>query len=454
MTAFRLRLNGDTATSSTPDMILLDWIRQKGGCTGAKEGCAEGDCGACSVLMSPPEGGRFRPVNACLLTVGQAAGHEILSVEGLGNRLRPHPLQEKIAAGGGTQCGYCTPGFVIAGAALIDRNSEPAPEDVHDALAGNLCRCTGYRSIVSAVQSAAPLADALGEAPPAVSGEDLGAILHPRSIRDAIRMAGDPKARIVAGGTDLVLEIRNGRRPPSRLISLRRIPELRRIQRFRDRIVIGGACPLEDMLPDIESRWPSFGRILRRFGSPQIRSLATLGGNLATASPIGDAAPPLLALDAVLQIVGPIRRRRVPMSEFLTGYRSSALKSAELVEEIQIPLPPPRTEFRAWKVSKRYDQDISTVSAAFRIRRDPAGRIVDARAAFGGMLDRPFRSRRTEAALTEGNFDAAADAIALDARPIDDVRGSARYRHLAAAGLVRRLELDLQGETRLQVEDL
>ena len=454
MTAIPLRLNGQETYALDPSEILLDWIRREGGCTGVKEGCAEGDCGACSVLMSPPEGGQFRPVNSCLLVTGQAAGHDVITVEGLGNRLRPHALQAEIAATGGSQCGYCTPGFVVAGAALLDRNTSPSQNDVHDALAGNLCRCTGYRPIVSAIQAAAANTESLPKARPAFCNEDLGAILHPRSIRDATRMAADPKARLVAGGTDVILELRHGRPPPSRLISLRRVPELRRIEWTRDKMIIGGACPIEDLLPDIETRWPTFGCILRRFGSPQIRSLATLGGNLATASPIGDAAPCLLALDATLQIVGPIRRRSIPISDFLTGYRASLLRTAEIISEIHIPLKSSNSEFRAWKVSKRYDQDISTVSAAFRVDRDVSGRIVEARAAFGGMWDRPFRAPQVEAALVEGNFDTAADAISEDARPISDMRGSAKYRILAARGMLRRFELDLQGESRLQVADL
>ena len=343
---------------------------------------------------------------------------------------------------------------MVAGVALLDRTANPSTDNIHDALAGNLCRCTGYRPIVSAIEAAALSTEPLPKASPAVSREDLGAILHPRSIRDATRMAADPKARLVAGGTDLILELRHGRPPPSRLISLRRVPELRRIEWTRDKMIIGGTCPIEDMLPDIETRWPSFGLVLRRFGSPQIRSLATLGGNLATASPIGDAAPCLLALDATLQIIGPIRRRNIPISEFLTGYRASVLRTAEIIAEIHIPLRSSNSEFRAWKVSKRYDQDISTVAAAFRIDRDLGGRIVDARAAFGGMWDRPFRAPLVEAAMAEGNFAAAAEAISEDTQPISDMRGSAKYRILAAAGLLRRFELDLQGESRLHVADL
>ena len=454
MAVVSLRLNGKKRTAGEPRQVLLDWLRREGGCTGAKEGCAEGDCGACSVLMSAPDGSGYRPVNACLLLVGQVAGEDITTVEGLGRRTDPHPLQAEIAASGGSQCGFCTPGFVIAGAALLHRNRTPGDADIHDALAGNLCRCTGYRPIVDAIRSAGAASPPLPAPRISTCPVSLDSILHPRSIRDATRLAADPNTRLVAGGTDLILHEREARSAPARLISLRRIAELRRVRLRGDRLVIGGACPLEDLLPPVEERWPSFGRILRRFGSPQIRSLATLGGNLTTASPIGDAAPCLLALDATVHISGPIRRRSVPMAEFQTGYRKTVLRNAEMVTEIHVPLRGPNSVFRAWKVSKRFDQDISTVSAAFRIDRDLAGRTTAARAAFGGMRDRPFRAPGVEAALLAGDFAAAAAAVEVDTQPISDLRGSARYRLLAAAGLLRRFELALQGRRRLELVDL
>ena len=445
-----LTVNGISRTAPDPDFILLDWIRTLPGCAGSKEGCAEGDCGACSVLLGPPGGGAPLPANACLLTVGQTAGLSITTVEGLGDRRDPHPLQTEIARSGGTQCGFCTPGFVVAGAALINRNPQPTIDDVHDALAGNLCRCTGYRAIVEAVRAAAVTGPQLPAAAPAHAPDDLQTIQLPRHLASAIRLASErPNARFIAGGTDLVLERRQGRAPTTELISLARVEEIARVGTEDGFLVIGGACPIETLLPEIENRWPSFGRILRRFGSVQIRSQATLGGNLATASPIGDAAPCLIALDATVDVAGPDGERTVAAADFITGYRRSALAPGEIVARIRVPEPPPGSAFRAWKVSKRYDQDISTLSAAFRIDRDGVARV-----AFGGMADRPLRCAEAEAALAARDFERAAEAVADEFAPIDDVRGSAAYRRLAAAGLIRRLGIDLAGVGPVDVMEL
>jgi len=277
---------------------------------------------------------------------------------------------------------------------------------------------------------------------------------HPRSLPEASRLAGQPGARFIAGGTDLVLEARQKPRSETPLISLRRIPELAGVRSLRDRLVIGGACSIERLLPDIESRWPTFGEVLRRFGSPQIRNLATLGGNLATASPIGDAMPPLLALDARIELFGGDHRREVAAAAFIDGYRRTALRPSEAIAAIHIPIPAIRSKFAAWKVSKRYDQDIATLSAAFRVDFGADGRPVAARAAFGGMRDRPFRAAGVESAMLEGNYDRAGQMLAEDADPVSDLRGSARYRLLAARGLLRRFELAMLGGREPTLQDL
>lgn len=454
MASLSFTLNGETVTAATEDSpkILLDWLRSRNGLKGTKEGCAEGDCGACSVLLSPVDGGSPRPVNACLLAVGQVAGRSVTTIEGLGNSRMPHPLQSTMSATGGTQCGFCTPGFVVAGAALLDRTASPQDEDIHDALAGNLCRCTGYRPIVDAVKAAAGHTLPLPEAAPTLAAGDLGEVLAPESIGQALEMsASTPNARYLAGGTDLMLERRQHSATPLPLISLACVKEIASLRREPGKLVVGAACPIEDMLEEVETLWPHFGRVLRRFGSVQIRSQATLGGNLATCSPIGDAAPCLIALDSSLRIVGPKGERRLAAEDFALGYRKSALQPNEIVAEIEIPIGPP---LWAWKVSKRYDQDISTLSAAFRLDRNPSGTIASARAAFGGLADRPLRCPPVEDALVNGDFDAAAKAMAAYFKPIDDLRGSAAYRSLAVAGLVQRLRYDLAGERDLEVSQL
>ena len=457
MTAFPLTLNGcaRTVPKADADSILLDWLRAQDGLRGTKEGCAEGDCGTCSVLVSPPSGGIPRPANSCLLKTGQVAGLSVTTVEGLGTRHDPHPLQSAIAASGGTQCGYCTPGFVVAGAALLARDSDPDENAIHDAFSGNLCRCTGYRAIVSAVHAAAPARPRLEDAPPAAAPKDLVKVLLPESTAEALEMAAiRSESRFLAGGTDLLLEREVRKTNGCALILLSRIPEIARIVRENNHLVLGGACPIEDLLPAVESRWPSFGRILRRFGSVQIRSQATLGGNLATASPIGDAAPCLIALDARIRAHGPDGEREIAAEKLITGYRKTCLRANEIIASIRVPESAPNSEFRAWKVSKRYDQDISTLSAAFRIDRDGKGRVIQSRVVFGGMADRPLRCPPAEDALRNLNFEGAAASISEFFSPIDDLRGSARYRQLAAAGLVERLALDLSGEKALEVMDL
>lgn len=454
MDSFSFTLNGEAVTVAKEDSsgILLDWLRAQDGLTGTKEGCAEGDCGACSVLLSPVEGGKPRPVNACLLAVGQVAGRSITTIEGIGSSKDPHPLQSTMSISGGTQCGFCTPGFVVAGAALLDRISSPQDDDIHDALAGNLCRCTGYRPIVDAVRSAAGQPASLPAAPAASAAGDLNDVLVPKDVDQALDWyAANSSARYIAGGTDLILERRQNPDSATPLISLACIKEIAGVRREPGKLVVGGACPIEDMLETVEAQWPLFGQVLRRFGSVQIRSQATLGGNLATCSPIGDAVPCLIALDATLQIVGPKGERCLPAEDFALGYRKSALLPGEIIAEIQIPDGPP---LWAWKVSKRYDQDISTLSAAFRIDRNESGAITSARAAFGGLADRPLRCLPVEDALVGDGFDAAIRVADEQFKPINDFRGSANYRRLAVAGLLRRLEYSLADEADLEISRL
>lgn len=448
-------VNGQPHVFRDSESILLDWLREDLGLAGTKEGCAEGDCGACSVLIAPPAGGPPRPANACLLTTGQVAGLSITTVEGLGDHRRPHPFQAAIAKSGGTQCGFCTPGFVVAGAALLDQFDHPSVAAIHDAFAGNLCRCTGYRAIVQAVHDAAPVAEKLPVTPLAEAPKNCGSTMIPRTIPDAMECAAHhPNAQFIAGGTDLVLERQRRGNATAPLIVLNRIPDLTQVRATNGTLHIGAACPIEEALPHVESRWPQFGRVLRRFGSVQIRSQATLGGNLATASPIGDSAPCLIALDATIRLATRRGSRDIPAEEFITGYRRTKLAAGDLITEIRIPEPTPASTFRAWKVSKRYDQDISTLAGAFRIDRDESGHIVDARVVFGGMADRPLRCPPAEVALVAEDYGVAADAVITFYSPIDDVRGGAEYRRRAARGLVARMTHDLLGREHLEVVDL
>jgi xanthine dehydrogenase small subunit len=383
---------------------LLDYLRANG-LTGAKEGCAEGECGACAVAMA--DGSSYLAVNSCLLLVPQCAGREFLTVEGL----RDAPAQEALVANAASQCGYCTPGFVMSMYC-----------DPH-ALSGNLCRCTGYRPIADAARSLAP-AEPLVKTAPALEPVQTATFARPVSLPEALDLlAGHPEARLVAGGTDLVVDSNLHQRRSPFLISLEAIPELREIRDWLDAIEIGAARPLSQ----IDVPHPVWREWCDLFASPLIRNRATLGGNLATASPIGDGAPLLLALDARLRIAGIRGERILPLADFFLGYRKTALAPGELIRSILLPKPlPPVVRF--YKASKRRLDDISTVAAAIALQDDGSLRI-----AYGGVAATPvlFRVR---------NFEEARRIIPASLRPIGDHRGSAAYRLAVAQTLVEKFQ--------------
>lgn len=442
-------LNGEPRRlppATPPGATLLDWLRAPDGAglPGTKEGCAEGDCGACTVVLEEADGGRI-PVNACLALLGQMHGRAIRTVEGLGGGAAPHPVQRAMAEGDATQCGFCTPGIVMSAWAHA-REGGAADE----ALAGNLCRCTGYRPIL-AVFEALTEDGAPPPAPPPVESAAFtapGQVFHrPASLAEALALrAAHPEAWLLAGGTDLGLRVSEHREKPGRILGLSGVAELQALEVHPGRLLIGAGvtyarllraiAPLPDLAP--------LAAYLRRLGSRQIRGMGTPGGNLGTASPIGDALPPMLALGAELVLASAARgERRLPVAEFLTGYRRTALAPGEIIAAIDLPRPPPGAILACEKLSKRHDQDISTVSAAFLLRLGEGG-IAGARLAFGGMAATVVRAPAAEAALagaplTEASFEAAAAALARDLTPLDDGRGSAAYRMRGAQGLLRRL---------------
>jgi xanthine dehydrogenase small subunit len=432
------------ATSET----LLDFVRARG-LTGAKEGCAEGECGACAVLMVAPDGrgSAYRVANSCLLSLPQAAGHEIYTVEGLAEAGELTEAQHAMAAAGGSQCGYCTPGFVMSLFAEHYRPGRSGPCDPM-AMAGNLCRCTGYRPIRDA-------ALALGPAPP---GPFLARLARPAPRLDAVsvpgfsrpstlaecfaELAAHPAAVVIAGGTDLGVESNLKRRRWPHLVSLEGIEELHAMAETSEAVHVGAALPLSD----IERRWSdapaAFKDWCALFASPSIRNRATLGGNLATASPIGDAAPLLLALDAVVHVAGRTGRRAVPIASFFAGYRRAALEPGEIILAVQIPKAFPR-HLRFYKVAKRRLDDISTVAAAMAIDIDPAGRVRHARFAFGGVAATPVRVVEAEESVVGQPWGDAAvgrvqRVLERTLAPISDARGSAAYRRQVAASLVEK----------------
>jgi len=434
---------------------LLDYIRAQG-LTGAKEGCAEGECGACTViLVANREGGsEYRAINSCLMLAPMAAGQEILTVEALAADGKLSEVQEAMAQGG-SQCGYCTPGFVVSLFAEQYRPGRKAACDPQE-LGGNLCRCTGYRPIRDAALSlgAAPegkLLDRLLRPAPeiaAVEYENLGArFSRPASIDECLAiLTENPEARLISGGTDLVVESNLRARRWPHLVSVEAIGELRGFSEDANAITIGAALPLNEIgrrwkgSPDVVRQW------LRLFASPPLRNRATLGGNLATASPIGDGAPLLLALDARANLLSRRGRRTIPLSAFFTGYRRTLLAPDELIASVEIPKPLP--EFvRFYKVAKRRMDDISTVAAAMAMDWDSSASVARVRFAFGGVAAIPMRALEAEEAIlgrrwNEAAVERAQAALVRAVAPISDHRGSAEYRLAVSKSLLAKFLWD------------
>ncbi|MFE5410774.1 xanthine dehydrogenase small subunit [Microbacterium sp. NPDC056569] len=432
----------------------LDWLRALG-LTGAKEGCAEGECGACAVLVATagPDGGTvWTPVNACLVPVHALAGQEVVTSEGLGPPDELHPVQQRLAAAGGSQCGYCTPGFACAMAAEFYRadraagaaDGEHGPNgfDLH-AIGGNLCRCTGYRPIRDAAfalgmpQPDDPLRERLSEPAPAAVAIDVraddGRFVRPETLEDALQLLHDePDALAVAGSTDWGVDVNLRAARAPLIVAIDRLDELRGVDFSDDRLEIGGAVPLSEIERSVGPRVPLLAQLLPRFASRLIRNRATLGGNLGTASPIGDAAPALLALGAsVVLVSADAREREVDLADYFTGYRTSVRRRDELIRTLRIPLPTASvTAFH--KVAKRRFDDISSVAVAFALDID-GGVVTTARIGLGGVAATPLRAYATERALEGRPWNAvtvAAASVVLqqEGTPLDDHRASAAYR--------------------------
>ncbi len=459
----RFALNGRplAVTDVPPHHTLLQWLRAQG-LTATKEGCAEGDCGACTVLLGTPRDGRldWRAVNACLVLLPQVDGRAVVTAEGLAAADgTPHPAQTALADAHATQCGYCSPGFAMALAALAQR---PERDDtaILDAIAGNLCRCTGYRPIVEAARSlpqvevAAAAQDAslaarltADSADPLAYRAGQGRFLAPHTLDEALALRAEhPDAWVWAGGTDQGLRITKRLEVPGDILFLGRVAELRRLERQADAVVLGAGLTYAEALPAVAEVAPAFADLIRRIGAAQVRNMGTLGGNLGTASPIGDTLPPLLALGAEIELTSRRGRRSVAAEDFVTGYRATVLAADELITAVRIPRPAAGTRLACYKIAKRVDQDISTLSAAFAVRVEH-GRVAAARLAYGGVAARPLRARGAEDALTGAPWGpeaiaTARRALADDISPQSDFRGSADYRRRVAANLLDRFLLE------------
>jgi xanthine dehydrogenase iron-sulfur cluster and FAD-binding subunit A len=418
------------------DQRLLDVLREDLRLTGAKEGCGKGECGACTVIVDG------QPVDACLMMAYQVDGRAVETIEGLATAERMHPLQDAFIAKGGVQCGICIPGMVLAAKALLDAVPRPTPAQVREGLAGNLCRCTGYVKIFAAVAQAAtspPLPRQGGDAP-APAGP---AYFRPRTLEEATEIlaqrAGEVKP--IAGGTDILVRVKDGQHQPGALFDLTGVEELRGIQERDDHIYIGaGATHTEMMRSPLVARYaPALPYACAVVGGPQIRNRGTLGGNLANASPAADTVPALYVADAVVELVSVSARRSVPVNTFFTGPRTSVLERDELIAGVCIPKRA-GVRGRFLRLGQRQAQAISKVSVAVALTFQD-GRPDWARVALGAVAPTVIRSTRAEAALLGGGYEgllAAADAVRQDVQPIDDLRSTREYRREMAGVLLER----------------
>ena len=432
-------------------MTLLDWLRDYG-LTGAKEGCAEGECGACAVVVvapdpdAPSDRATFRVVNSCLMFLPMADGREIVTVEGLASGGELADVQRVMAAAGGSQCGYCTPGFVISLFAEQYRPDRTGPCDPL-ATAGNLCRCTGYRPIRDAALALGPPPrgphlQRLDQPVPPLPPLSVDGFTRPSTLDACLALlAADPDAKLAAGATDLGVESNLRSRRWRHVIDVDGIAELKAFDDAPDAVTIGAALSLTDIGRQWTTAPPFIQEWLTLFASPPIRNRATLGGSLATASPIGDAAPLLTALDARLHLAGADGRRTVDVAAFFAGYRRTVLRPGEMLTAIDIPKPLPHF-VRFFKVAKRVLDDISTVAAAMALDFD-GGVVRRARLAFGGVAATPLRAVAAEDAIAGRPWDEDAVARAQDVldrtlRPMSDHRGSAEYRLEVSKALVEK----------------
>jgi len=455
----------------SPTLTLLDYLRLSERVTGTKEGCAEGDCGACTVVLRRLRGERlvYEPVNACILFAAQADGCEIITVEDLARDGTLHPVQQAMVDLHGSQCGFCTPGFVMALFALYHRG-DARPVDrqrVNDWIAGNLCRCTGYRPIIDAALAscAEPANDWFSTEEPDVR-RALGALKDsedifvgsrerffaaPANITALSRLYfANAGATLIAGSTDVGLWVTKQLRDLSKVIWLGRVKGLDEIEDRRDAVSFGAAVTLSEAMPYLAAIDRDLGELTRRFAGTQVRMAATVGGNIANGSPIGDLPPALIVLGATLGLQRGDRPRTLPLENYFLDYGKQDRQMGEFVRVVRIPKFGPDEHFRCYKISKRFDSDISAVMGAFKLRLDGT-RIAGARIAFGGMAAIPKRARAAEKALVETYFDhpetleEAIDALGQDFTPIDDLRASGKYRLDVARALLRRALTEIGG---------
>jgi len=456
----------------SPNTTVLNFLRQEEAKKGTKEGCASGDCGACTVVLGDVVDGRIRytSVNACITFISALHGKQLITVEDLKSKDGAlHQVQQALVDFNGTQCGYCTPGFVMSMFALSKNTPSADKHAIFEALAGNLCRCTGYRSIIDSAialaeqehivdafeclesETVAKLSTIERNGTQELTGNGQSSYSPDNVAELAALLVKHPDARIVAGGTDLALEVTQFHRPINTLISVGNVAEMKDISVTDTHIEIGAARSLTDSYSTLALYFPDFGELLHRFASLQVRNQGTLGGNIGNASPIGDTPPALIALNAQVELRCGDDVRLIDLEDYFIGYKITAQKAAEFITKIVIPLPTSEQVFGIYKLSKRIDDDISAVLAAFNITLKN-NVITDVRLAFGGMAATPMRAQHAEKVLLGAVWEydsiyTAMQALDEDFSPLSDFRASKEYRSLAAKNLLKKFYLEQQSTT-------
>jgi xanthine dehydrogenase small subunit len=471
-----------------PDRTLLEVLREDLACTGTKEGCAEGDCGACTVVIGEANadgaGVAYRAINSCIRLAHSVDGFALWTVEDIANADGTlHPAQEAMVACHGSQCGFCTPGFVMSLFGVyrnhVAKGEAVTRELAQEALSGNLCRCTGYRPILDAAQTMKHWeADAVDEAALLAQLKSLwiagqarsdknvvmpGSTRHPasyllpRSLDDLLRLRKQhPRARLVAGCTDAGLWITKQHQRFPQVLDVTRVEELRRVERYDNHIAIGAAVTLQSAYAALVEERPQLKTFASRFAGLPVRNAGTLGGNIANGSPIGDSMPLLIALDAHVVLMNEGGHRSMPLEDFYTGYRKNVLADDEVLAWIKVPRPVPGEFLRAYKISKRFEDDISAVCLAIRLHLKE-GRIAHLSIGAGGVAATPVRATKTESLLSGKEWSqatamAVGESLRTEFHPISDMRASAAYRTQVLGNLMQRFWLESQGLRHVNLE--
>jgi xanthine dehydrogenase small subunit len=460
-------------TDGNPSTTLLNYLREQQKLTGTKEGCASGDCGACTVVLAERvviEGQtnqtlHYRAINSCVTFLSALQGKQLITVEHLSTGQSLHPVQQALVEHHGSQCGFCTPGFIMSMFSLYHQDIIPNRENVNLALSGNLCRCTGYRPIIDAtlavcaekqpdkfilnqnktIQQLANLPD---------RSDGITGLSLPTNRAELAQCISDkPEAQLFAGSTDLALEVTQQLKDLTGLISLSGVAELNQLEITPEGLLIGAALPFSEMQAALLTHFPELSELLWRFASAPIRNQATLGGNVANASPIGDMPPALLAMEAQIHLDNGNTRRVIPITEFFSGYRQTQLQKGEWIEAIYIPFKSDDTQLRAYKISKRHEDDISAVCAVFAIELT-GKKISKLSNGFGGVAATPALVNELNSQLVgrhwpdKDTYILGKEILSKAFKPIDDVRASAVYRQKMLTNLWHRFWLETNQQSQ------